>query len=105
MDLVVKIPVRMAVEQRRPAEGSSWIVLVHVEVESRDAVAPLRGRMHAYYQHLKRRYDLPVLPIGLYLRVGLEGVGWDVYEEWFWEHRILHFEYAYIGLPALDAFQ
>ncbi len=105
MDLVAKVPVRQAVERPRPAEGNSWIVLVHVEVESRDSVAPLRGRMHAYYQHLKSRYDLPVLPIGLYLRVGLEGVGWDVYEEWFWEHRILHFEYASIGLPALDALQ
>jgi hypothetical protein len=37
--------------------------------------------------------------------VGLNGVGWDVYEEWFWEHRLVHFEYACIGLPALDAFQ
>jgi hypothetical protein len=43
--------------------------------------------------------------LGCTCRVGLDGIGWDVYEEWFWEHRILHFEYAYVGLPALDAFQ
>jgi hypothetical protein len=43
-----------------------------------------------------------VLPIGLFLRVGLEGIGWDAYEEAFWEHRLLRFEYAYVGLPALD---
>ena len=38
-------------------------------------------------------------------RVGLEGVGWDAYEEVFWDHSILRFEYAYVGLPALDAEQ
>src|SRR5439155_18381905 len=53
----------------------------------------------------RNRYVLPVLPIGVYLRVGLEGIGWDVYEEYFWEHRLLHFEYAYVGLPALDGEQ
>jgi hypothetical protein len=25
------------------------------------------------------------------------------YEAFFWEHRLLRFEYAYVGLPALDA--
>lgn len=45
---------------------------------------------------------MPVLPIALFLRVGLEGTGWDAYEEHFWEHRLIRFEYAYIGLPGLD---
>ena len=45
---------------------------------------------------------LPVLPIALFLRVGLDGIGWDAYEEHFWEHRIVRFDYAYVGLPALD---
>jgi len=30
--------------------------------------------MFHYYEPLRRRHDLPVLPIGLYLRVGLEGI-------------------------------
>jgi hypothetical protein len=51
----------------------------------------------------RRRHDLPVLPIGLYLRVGLEGIGWDSYEERFWEHQLVRFNYPYVGLPALDA--
>jgi hypothetical protein len=34
--------------------------------------------------------------------VGLDGIGWDSYDEQFWEHRILRFDYAYVGLPALD---
>ena len=55
------------------------------------------------YVQLRRRHRLPVLPIGLYLRVGLDGIGIDVYEEKFWELRPIHFEYLYVGLPALDA--
>jgi hypothetical protein len=54
---------------------------------------------------LVRQYRLPVLPIGLYLQVRLDGVGWDVYERFFWDKRVLHFAYPYIGLPALDAEQ
>jgi hypothetical protein len=79
------------------------MVLVHVEVESRDSVQPFRPRMFEYYVQLRRDYQLPVLPIGVYLRVGLEGLGWDFYEEYFWEHRLLRFEYAYVGLPGLNA--
>jgi hypothetical protein len=82
-----------------------WIALLHVEIESDEKVTPLRPRMFDYYWILQERYNLPVLPIGLYLRVGLQGIGWDVYEQWFWEHRLVHFEYPYIGLPALDAEQ
>jgi hypothetical protein len=83
-----------------PAEH--WLILVHIEVESGESVQPLRQRMFAYYEPLRRQQGLPVLPIALYLRVGLEGIGWDRYEEWIWEHCVLHFEYAYVGLPALD---
>jgi hypothetical protein len=79
--------------------------LIHVEIESQDTVAPLRPRMHAYYEQLRRRHDLPVLPIALYLRVGLDGIGWDEYQETYWEHRLLSFTYAYVGLPGLDGEQ
>jgi len=58
-----------------------------------------------YYQHLRERHGLPVLPIGVYLRVGLDGVGIDAYEEYFWDLRPVRFEYLYVGLPALDAVQ
>lgn len=85
--------------------AESWLALVHVEIESADSVAPLRQRMFHYYEPLRRRHGLPVLPIGLYLRVGMQGIGWDVYEEHFWEHRLVRFEYPYVGLPALDAEQ
>jgi hypothetical protein len=104
MDLVARLPARQAPAAGAKAEGDRWLVLVQVEVESRDSAEPLRGWLFACYQHLRQRYRLPVLPIGLYLRVGLEGVGWDSYEEWFWEQRLVRFEYPYVGLPALDAF-
>lgn len=58
-----------------------------------------------YYEPLRRQHDLPVLPIAVYLRVGLEGIGWDSYEESFWGHQLVRFNYPYVGLPALDAEQ
>jgi hypothetical protein len=102
LDLVAQLRLR----EDAPAawEGRTDLVtLVHIEVESRESAAALRPRMLEYYIQLRRDTGLPVLPIGLFLRVGLDGVGWDAYEESFWEHRILRFEYAYVGLPALDS--
>jgi hypothetical protein len=102
LDLVAKL--RLRPDAPPPCEGLTELVaLVHVEVEMRRSAVGLRPRMFDYYVQLRRDTGLPVLPIGLLLRVGLEGVGWDAYEEHFWEHRLLRFEYAYVGLPALDA--
>jgi hypothetical protein len=102
LDLVARLHLRPGAPP--PCEGATDLVaLVHVEVETRQSAAALRPRMFDYYVQLRRDTGLPVLPIGLYLRVGLDGVGWDAYEEQFWEQRILHFEYAYVGLPGLDA--
>lgn len=103
LDLVAQLATRQAVAAQRSQEAESWVVLVHVEIESADSVASFRPRMYDYYSHLRRKYRAPVLPVGLYLRVGLEGVGIDVYEEHFWELRPLHFQYLYGGLPRLDA--
>lgn len=66
-----------------PAQPASWIALVHVEIESADSVEPLRGRMYDYYKALRDRHRLPVLPVGLYLSVGLDGIGVGVFEERF----------------------
>ena len=59
--------------------------------------------MFDYYVQLRRDTGLPVFPIALFLRVGLDGGGWDVYEEHFWEEEIIRFRYAYVGLPGLPA--
>jgi hypothetical protein len=45
------------------------------------------------------------LPIALYLRVGLDGIGWDVYQEKYWDHTLVSFSYAYVGLPGLNGEQ
>jgi hypothetical protein len=103
VDLVARVPTRRAVAGPRAGAEAGWVVLVHVEVEWEHAVAPLRPRMFDYYWMLRHRHDLPVLPIGLYLRVGLNGVGWDEFEEAFEGRRLIHFEYPYVGLPALNA--
>jgi hypothetical protein len=76
-----------------------------MEIESQDTVAPLRPRMHSYYEQLRRKHGLPVLPIALYLRVGLDGIGWDVYQEKYWDQTLVSFSYAYVGLPGLDGEQ
>ena len=44
-----------------------------------------------------------MLPIAVYLRVGLEGVGIDGYDEDYGDLEVLRFRYLYVGLPALDA--
>ena len=68
------------------------VALVHVELESRASTLAFRPRMFEYYVQLRRNTGLPVLPIALFLRVGLDGIGWDAYEEHFWEQRIVRFE-------------
>ena len=104
LDLVARLRIRPG--QPPPQPGNpDLLALVHIEVESRESAQAFRPRMFEYYVQLRRDSQLPVLPIGLFLRVGLEGVGWDAYEEHFWEHRLLRFEYAYVGLPALAAEQ
>jgi hypothetical protein len=59
--------------------------------------------MFEYYETLRRRHTCPVLPIAVYLRVGLDGIGVDGYEEHFDDLDVLRFRYLYVGLPALDA--
>jgi hypothetical protein len=103
LDLVAQLPTRHPVSGQRTNEPDSLLALVHVEIEQADSVQPLRSRMFQYYEQLRRRYGLPVLPIAIYLRVGLDGIGHDIYEEHFWELRTLTFEYLYVGLPALNA--
>jgi hypothetical protein len=102
LDLVGKLPTRRPVPGQRPGEADHWLALVHIEIESPDEATPLRPRICDAYFNLRRKHGLPVLPLAMHLRVGLDGLGVDVYEEHFWELRPLHFEYLYVGLPALD---
>lgn len=102
LDLVARLKLRPDAPPPRD-DVTDLVALVHVEVESRGSVSEFRPRMFDYYVQLRRDTGLPVLPIVLLLRVGLEGIGWDAYEEHFWEQQVLRFEFAYVGLPALPA--
>ena len=104
LDLVARLKLRPDAPPPR-AGVTDLVALVHVEVESRDSVTAFRPRMFDYYVQLRRDTGLPVFPIALFLRVGLDGAGWDAYEEHFWEQRIIRFEYAYVGLPGLPGEQ
>jgi len=74
LDLVARLRIRP--EAPPPREGlTELLTLVHVEVESRESVQAFRPRMFEYYVQLRRDSQLPVLPIGLFLRVGLDGIG------------------------------
>lgn len=105
LDLVGKVATREAVPGQRPGEPEEWVALVHIEIESPERATPARARIFDAYAYLRNKYRLPVLPIVVFLKVGMDGVGIDVYEERFWEFRPLHFEYLYVGLPALEAVQ
>jgi hypothetical protein len=98
LDLVARL-------RRTDAGAADLLTLVHIEVESRDAVATFRPRMYHYYEYLRRTYGCPVLPIAVYLRVGLDGIGIDTYMETYDGLEVLRFQYLYVGLPALDAIQ
>jgi hypothetical protein len=102
LDVVAKVATRESVPDPGGRDADHWLVVVHVEVESSRSAADIRPRMWQYYDFLRRQHRLPVLPICLFLRVGLDGIGWDAYEERFWDHLLMRFEYSYVGLPTLD---
>ncbi len=102
LDVVAKVPTRDPVPDPAGRPAAHAVVVVNVEVESADRAADVRPRMLRHYAFLRWTHDVPVLPVCLFLRTGLGGVGWDAYEEQLWGTTVLRFEYAYIGLPALD---
>jgi hypothetical protein len=101
LDLVA----RLRTTQPLGGENEEWIALVHIEIESSDRTTLLKPRLPRYWFHLSDREQRPVLPIVLYLRVGMEGIGVDTVEEYVGDFNVMTFRYHYVGLPALDAVQ
>ena len=100
LDLVARLKLKPGAPP--PRDGvNDLVALIHVEVESRESTVPFRPRMFDYYVQLRRDTGLPVLPIAVFLRVGMNGIGWDAYEEHFWEEGVIRFRYANIGLPGV----
>jgi hypothetical protein len=105
LDLVAKLRTKEPAAGHDPAVPDTWLALVHIEIESPEKTTLLKPRLPDYYLHLWEQHGLPMLPIVLYLKVGLEGVGTDTVEHHFWELPVLTFRYLYVGLPGLDAVQ
>ncbi len=103
LDLVAKIRTRESITSDPPVSSDRWLALIHIEIESSDRTTSIKTRLPRYYVHLRDRFQLPVLPIVIYLKVGLNGIGIDTYEETFWELDALRLRYLYVGLPGLDA--
>lgn len=100
VDILAKLP---TIPSNPPEENEpkDSLVLVHIEVESRDSVSEYPKRMYEYYTKLSGKYDFEVLPIAIFLSVGLDGLGTGVYKRGIWQKKTLIFEYDYVGLPAL----
>jgi hypothetical protein len=96
LDLIVSIPIRQA-----QADGPVQTILLHLEIEADDTVEPFRQRLYEYFHFLTRKYGPKVLPIAVYLRVGVEGKGKDAHVIQVLGRTVLRFEYDYVGLPGL----
>jgi hypothetical protein len=99
LDLLARLP------RRDPATGTveKTLALVHVEVESRESAQGFRRRMYEYHEPLRRKHQGPILPIAVFLRVALDGIGVETYVETFGNFEVLRFNYLYVGLPGLQA--
>ncbi len=102
LDLVAKLHAKPPVDSDH---AESTLALIHIEIEAPDRTTELKPRLPSYYVHLRDTHQLPVLPIVIYLKVGFEGIGVDVYSESFWELEVLRFCYLYVGLPGLEGLQ
>jgi len=98
LDLVAKLPTTVSTGDH----SEDCLIVIHIEVDSATSATRLRNRMFQYYAYLERSHGLPVLPIGLYIYVGRDGISKDVVEKTLWGHTLLRFEYFSIGLAALD---
>ena len=100
LDLVAQLPVRL-----RPGEkaGDEELALIHIEVEAEETSLAVRRRLYDSYVQLRRKYNRRVLPIAIFLRVGLDGIGIGRDEEKFDDLEVLTFQFHYVGLPGLDA--
>jgi hypothetical protein len=103
LDLVAKVRAVVSEDGQPIPPEDGWAVLVHIEIESPDKTTLLKPRLPGYYHHLRTRYGLKVLPLVLYLKVGLDGIGEDTVEDRLFTLTTNTFRYLYVGLPGLNA--
>ena len=105
LDLVAKLRTAENLTSRSSTAPDEWLAMVHIEIESDDRTTRLKPRLPRYYHHLRDKHRLPVLPIALYLSVGMEGIGEDTVIEYFGTMEVMRFRYLYVGLKSLDALE
>ncbi len=105
LDLVAKLRTVENLTTRTTARPDEWLAMVHIEIEAEDRTTSLKPRLPRYYHHLRDKHRLPVLPIALYLSVGMEGIGEDEVIEYFGTMEVMRFRYLYIGLKSLNALE
>jgi len=101
LDIVARVP---AVEPpTADTDPVNWLVLVHIEIESAERTTSIKARLPSYYRYLRDQYRQPVLPIVIYLAVGLNGIGTDTVDDFVYDFNVNPFHYLYVGLPGLNA--
>lgn len=96
-DLVARVPLHEALE-----DGSRELLL-NIEIGAEDKATRLRRQVCDHYFMLRQRHGVAVLPLAVYLYVGLEGRGRDVYRETWGGVEVLEVRFPYLGLPGLEA--
>jgi hypothetical protein len=91
VDLVARVP-----------HQSHDPLLIHLEVETAEALTSLRQRMPRYHHYLWTRYNAEVLSLAVYAQVALQGNGFDESSHYYFGERIRQTRWPYLGLPGLD---
>lgn len=84
-------------------EAIQSLILVLLEVESPASTTSIDARFPDYYAHLRIKHRLPVLPVVLFLKVGLDGTGKRQVIDRVLDATPMTFEYTYVALPGLEA--
>lgn len=101
LDLVAELrPTEPVVAGTDPTD---CLALVHVEVESREATTDIESRLPRYFRHLRDKYGKPVLPVVVYLKVALGGIGVRQVVDSYFGFAVETFQYFYVALPGLSA--
>jgi hypothetical protein len=84
----------------RTLAGGAEEILIHVEIEAGPR-AEFAERMFEYYCLLRLRDRRRVLPMAVFLRGGMGGLGWMQYEEQVDDDWIAKFRFLRIPLPDI----
>ncbi len=102
VDVLAMLPTAPA-DPPRENEPRESLALILIEAESSERLTEFRERMYDYTMAIRKRTGRDVLPVAIFLNLRLDGRGEDAFEVWFWERRILRFEYDYVAPRGLRA--